>query len=270
MKSDRAGDVWRALANPHRRRLLDALRAGPRTTGDLAGELPELSRYAVMQHLGVLTDAGLVLVRRDGRVRTNFLNAVPIQEAYDRWVGGLAATAANNATALRRHVEAISHPPPERNPAMPDTDKPVRAVRIENEIPIAAPREKVFTALTQEQHSWYPYNYGGERVKTISLEPRVGGQCIEEWGDGAGVLYSLVWHYDPPAALCLRGYLRDAVNLEQWFTFVDDGSGGTILRQSLTACGPLSDDDAAGIRTHGDLSLHADALRSYLGLEVPA
>src|SRR5262245_53030712 len=78
--------VWRALANPVRRQLLDASSAGPRTTGDLAAEVPELSRFAVMQHLGVLTDAGLVVARPRGRHRFNHLNPVPLRRWYERWV----------------------------------------------------------------------------------------------------------------------------------------------------------------------------------------
>jgi DNA-binding transcriptional ArsR family regulator len=78
--------VWRALANPTRRAMLDALRAGPLTTGELTERFPQLSRFAVMQHLRVLAEGELVLVRRDGRKRYNYLNAVPIQAMYDRWV----------------------------------------------------------------------------------------------------------------------------------------------------------------------------------------
>jgi DNA-binding transcriptional ArsR family regulator len=78
--------VWRALANKTRRAMLDALRDGPLTTGELAEQFPALSRFAVMQHLRVLAEGGLVLVRRDGRKRYNYLNAVPIQGMYDRWV----------------------------------------------------------------------------------------------------------------------------------------------------------------------------------------
>ena len=70
-------DLWRALANPIRRRLLDALRQGPRTTGQLSAAVPSLSRYAVMQHLGVLTDAGHAFSRRRGREQFNHLNPVP-------------------------------------------------------------------------------------------------------------------------------------------------------------------------------------------------
>lgn len=78
--------VWRALANATRRAMLDALRAGPLTTGELAERFEELSRFAVMQHLRVLEKAELVMVRREGRHRYNYLNAVPIQAVYDRWV----------------------------------------------------------------------------------------------------------------------------------------------------------------------------------------
>jgi DNA-binding transcriptional ArsR family regulator len=78
--------VWRALANPTRRSVLDELRDGPRTTGELAERFPHLTRFAVMQHLGVLEEADLVVPRRSGRKRYNYLNAVPIQAVYDRWV----------------------------------------------------------------------------------------------------------------------------------------------------------------------------------------
>lgn len=78
--------VWRALASPVRRRILDALRDGPLTTGDLAVRFPDLTRFAVMQHLAVLTGAELVIARRAGRKRYNYLNPVPIQQVYDRWV----------------------------------------------------------------------------------------------------------------------------------------------------------------------------------------
>jgi DNA-binding transcriptional ArsR family regulator len=59
-------DLWRALASPWRRRLLDLLRDGPRTTGQLATAIPELSRFAVMQHVEVLTSAGVVVARIGG------------------------------------------------------------------------------------------------------------------------------------------------------------------------------------------------------------
>src|SRR6266571_1157973 len=79
-------DLWRALASPWRRRLLDLLREAPATTGALAEQIPELSRFAVMQHLGVLADAGVVIAERRGRDRVNYINPVPLREWYERWV----------------------------------------------------------------------------------------------------------------------------------------------------------------------------------------
>ena len=93
-------EVWRALGSPWRRRLLDLLRTGPRTTGDLAEAVPELSRYAVMQHLGVLTEAELVVVTRRGRHRYNHLNPVPLRRWYEHWVVPLADESAGRLLAL--------------------------------------------------------------------------------------------------------------------------------------------------------------------------
>lgn len=56
------------------------------TTGAMNEEFPDLSRFAVMQHLSVLTEADLVIPRKSGRQRFNYLNPVPIQRMYDRWV----------------------------------------------------------------------------------------------------------------------------------------------------------------------------------------
>lgn len=78
--------VWKALASPTRRAILDDLRDGPKTTGAIAARFPRLTRFAVMQHLRVLEDAELVIPRRDGRERYNYLNPVPIQQVFDRWV----------------------------------------------------------------------------------------------------------------------------------------------------------------------------------------
>jgi DNA-binding transcriptional ArsR family regulator len=96
--------IWKALGSPHRRALLDALRDGPRTTSALCEVLPKLSRYAVMQHLGVLERVGVVLVRREGRERWNELNAVPIQRELERWLNGFQQASASQLLAFERHL----------------------------------------------------------------------------------------------------------------------------------------------------------------------
>ena len=78
--------VFRALADPTRRYLLDRLheRDG-RTLTELESEL-EMTRFGVMKHLKVLEDAGLVVARRSGREKLHFLNPVPIRLIHDRWI----------------------------------------------------------------------------------------------------------------------------------------------------------------------------------------
>jgi DNA-binding transcriptional ArsR family regulator len=98
--------IWKALGSPHRRALLDALRDGPKTTSALCEVLPQLSRFAVMQHLGVLERAGVVLVRREGRERWNELNAVPIQRELERWLNGFQQATASRLLAFERHLQA--------------------------------------------------------------------------------------------------------------------------------------------------------------------
>jgi DNA-binding transcriptional ArsR family regulator len=96
--------IWKALGSPHRRALLDALRDGAKTTTALCEVLPQLSRYAVMQHLRVLEQAGVVLVRREGRERWNELNAVPIQRELERWLNGFQQATASQLLAFERHL----------------------------------------------------------------------------------------------------------------------------------------------------------------------
>jgi DNA-binding transcriptional ArsR family regulator len=78
--------VFRALADPTRRHLLDRLfeREG-RTLTELESELT-MTRFGVMKHLRVLEDAGLVVTRRSGREKLHYLNPVPIRLIHDRWI----------------------------------------------------------------------------------------------------------------------------------------------------------------------------------------
>jgi DNA-binding transcriptional ArsR family regulator len=97
--------VWRALANPIRRRMLDLLRERPLSTGELAERFPKHSRFAVMQHLSVLESGGLVVPQKVGRVRMNYLNPVPIQRIYHRWVSQYQEPWAESLVALKGTLE---------------------------------------------------------------------------------------------------------------------------------------------------------------------
>lgn len=98
--------VWRALADPTRRAILDQLATRARTTGELVERFSELSRTGVMKHLDILENAKLLLVRREGRVRWNHLNATPIQRIHDRWVAKHLQSTAGALSRLKDHVES--------------------------------------------------------------------------------------------------------------------------------------------------------------------
>lgn len=102
---DDLDSVFKALANPARRRLLDAMKAGPRTTGQLCEAEPSLDRCTVMQHLKILEAADLILVRREGRERWNHLNAMPIKAVHDRWIAPYAREAVAMLADLKMRVE---------------------------------------------------------------------------------------------------------------------------------------------------------------------
>jgi uncharacterized protein YndB with AHSA1/START domain len=109
--TDDMAPVFRALADGGRRVLLDRLfeRDG-QTLGELCAALPEMTRFGVMKHLGVLETAGLVTTQKVGREKRHFLNPVPIRLAHDRWIGKFAEPIVGSMTAMKRALEASMDP----------------------------------------------------------------------------------------------------------------------------------------------------------------
>ena len=98
--------VFKALADLRRRQILDLLKAAPRTTGELCQRFAgSLDRCTVMQHIGVLERAGLIIARREGRHRWNYLNAAPFKEIHDRWISPYASEAVALLARLKRDLE---------------------------------------------------------------------------------------------------------------------------------------------------------------------
>lgn len=97
--------IFKALGHHVRRRMLDDLKDQPLTTGTLVAHFPELDRCTVMQHLGVLEDAGLVIAERRGRERWNHLNPLPIRDIHERWIGPHAAGAVEKLAKLKERLE---------------------------------------------------------------------------------------------------------------------------------------------------------------------
>ena len=100
--------MFKALADPTRRVLLDLLfeREG-RTLSELEAEV-DMSRFGVMKHLRLLEEAGLVLTRRAGREKLHFLNPVPIRLVHDRWIDKYTERQVSALADLKANLEASS------------------------------------------------------------------------------------------------------------------------------------------------------------------
>ena len=99
--------LFKALADPSRRTLLDLLHAHDgRTLNELCEHL-DMTRQAVTQHLGVLEAANLVVTVRRGREKLHFLNPVPLQDIYERWIAKFEKPRLKALSELKRKLEKV-------------------------------------------------------------------------------------------------------------------------------------------------------------------
>jgi DNA-binding transcriptional ArsR family regulator len=100
--------VFQALAHETRRDILDRLRDKPGlAVGELAASF-DVTRIAVMNHLTVLSHAGLITSRKDGRTRRLYLNAMPIQQIHERWIDGYSAHWLDRMSLIKQTAEAVA------------------------------------------------------------------------------------------------------------------------------------------------------------------
>jgi uncharacterized protein YndB with AHSA1/START domain/DNA-binding transcriptional ArsR family regulator len=180
---DEMDPVFKALADPHRRLLLDRLheRDG-QTLSELQGYLP-LSRFGCMKHLRVLEEAGLVASRKVGREKFHYLNPVPIQRAYDRWVAKYARPWTQMLSGLKRSAEGTSM-----------SSKPEHVY----EIYIQSPPERVWQALTDPDMT--EHYYFGTRIESDFLP---GSPYIYRQPDGAMLAEGTIVESMPPYRLVM-------------------------------------------------------------------
>jgi DNA-binding transcriptional ArsR family regulator/uncharacterized protein YndB with AHSA1/START domain len=229
--------VWKALSDPTRRGVLDLLRDRSRTTSELTDAFPSLSRYAVMKHLGILVDAGLVLVRREGRKRWNHLNAVPLQQVHERWVSRFAGLSASGLLGLKDTIENLTG-----GDAMSaeTLESAGTSVQIEQEITIAAPRSKVFDALINRMDEWWAFRVAGEGT-TVTLDARPGGQFLETRGDdGHGEYWGTVQAIRENELLRIEGPMGTTTPMIGVHSYkLEDADGGTLVKLSHRGFGEL-------------------------------
>ena len=173
-------EIFRALADPSRRLLLDRLfeRDGQTLSG-LEAALPAMTRFGVMKHLRVLESAGLVVARRVGREKHHYLNAVPIRQIHDRWIDKYRVRPADALLDLKAALEAPKEAPMHAVAAPPNLVFTV-FIKASPELVWRAITESEFTkqyyyASTVES-DWQP---GSPFVYRIGADDAIVGQVLE-------------------------------------------------------------------------------------------
>ncbi len=100
--------IFQALAHTTRRAMLDHVRDTPGITVGALAQKFDVSRIAVMNHLAVLEKANLIVSEKDGRARRLYLNAMPIQDIYDRWTDSYSAHWADRVNIIKHAAEAVA------------------------------------------------------------------------------------------------------------------------------------------------------------------
>jgi DNA-binding transcriptional ArsR family regulator/uncharacterized protein YndB with AHSA1/START domain len=219
--------LWRALADPTRRRILDLLRERPLITGEIAAQFP-VSRIAVMRHLEVLSEAGLVTSRKRGRERWHYLNAVPLQQLHRRWA---EPAAAGFASALLRLQDTVETEGRQMEPIRPTVD-------VALDIEIAGSPATVFTALTKDVGGWWGHPFVTARATSLAMDPQLGGLFTERWESGGQVIASVTgWAQDEHLQLTGAFHMGVGIGVAA-FDLAESGSG-TLLRFSFRAIGVM-------------------------------
>ncbi len=224
--------LWRALADPTRRRILDLLLERPRITGEVAAYF-RISRIAVMRHLTVLSDAGLIASRKRGRERRYYLNAITLQQIYRRWFDPLAAGWVSGILRLRDSVELSG----------PGVASVRPSVDIAFDVRIEGSSGAVFNALTKDPGAWWGHPMLRPEATELTLEPRLGGLFVERWSHGGAVLAAVTqWATNRHLELTGPFHLGLGVGVAS-FGLATDGVG-TLLQFSFRAFGPIDADRA--------------------------
>ena len=173
--------AFKALADAHRRRLLDRLREHDgQTLGELEATLPQMTRFGVMKHLRVLEDAHLVTTRRQGRRKLHFLNPLPIRLIADRWISRYAEPLVNVMADVKYLVEK----------------RPMSEFKHVYEVYIAASPERVWQALTDSELT-KQYYYGN----TVDSDWKPGSPMVYRNPDGTDSIQCEVVEADAPRRL---------------------------------------------------------------------
>jgi DNA-binding transcriptional ArsR family regulator/uncharacterized protein YndB with AHSA1/START domain len=173
-------EVFRAINDPSRRLLLDALyeRDG-QTLGELCACLPDMTRYGVMNHLKVLEEAELVTTHKQGRQKFHYLNPVPIKLVHDRWISRFAEPRVGAIAGVKARLETGEH----------KMDRPVHVYKSY----IRGSSEEVWDAITNPEKT-VQYFYG----TAVESDWEVGSPMNYRYPDGSLASRGEILSIDPP------------------------------------------------------------------------
>lgn len=218
-------DIFKALGDASRRALLDALKEEDgQTLGHLAERLPQMTRFGVSSHLGILEAAGLLTTVKSGRRKLHYLNAVPLLELQQRWLSNYTRDAAAGLLAFGRHLEDA--PMTAIHDNLPTT---VYAIHIR------AAAERVFEALTATGEP-RPWLYGSTTESSW-----LPGTPYTQAADGYTLIGGEILEIDPPGHLRMTFDARwdEATTVEPAGIIdyllepVDDAGAVTLLTVTL-------------------------------------
>jgi DNA-binding transcriptional ArsR family regulator/uncharacterized protein YndB with AHSA1/START domain len=196
MVSDDYTPLWKALSDPKRQQIISLLQDRPRTTGDLCSHF-DVSRFAVMKHLNVLVESGLVKVKREGRQRWNFLDEGLLQQAQ-------AVQLENNGPTNGPFLSFLGE-----EAAVYTNGTSSSHISLTHSLPVSA--ADLFAALTSDIGRWWPGTRAAQtETAQVVMETKLNGRFYELFDNDSGkdvhgTLHGIITHYDPPHELHLVG-----------------------------------------------------------------
>jgi DNA-binding transcriptional ArsR family regulator len=200
MVADDYTPLWKALSDPKRQQIISLLQDRPRTTGDLCSHF-DVSRFAVMKHLNVLVETGLVKVKREGRQRWNFLDEGLLQQlqAVQLENNGPFLSFLGEETAAAANAEQTTY----------TNGSPPAHISLKQSLPV--PPTALFAALTSDIGHWWPGTRAAQsETAQVVMETKLNGRFYELFGgdhggEAYGTLHATITYYDPPHELHLVG-----------------------------------------------------------------
>lgn len=210
--------VWKALSDKTRREILDLLREKERTTGELSGHFKHLTRYGVMKHLNILHSANLIIVKREGKNRWNYINPLPIQEIYERWVKKYEAGWSSYLIQFKNNMEKTE----------------MEKIKFTVAVRISKPLPEVFKAFTDnEMITKYFVTSASAPIKSA------GDKITWSWGEHKTEITVTEFEENKKVAFTWPGF---KVNYDINVTFIFEEVDGKT-RVSVTEEGYKNDED---------------------------